>query len=98
MMTKEQYLLTKLAEECAEVVQMAIKCQHFGLDECQTEGSESNRQRLHQEISDLLSIVVMLNEQTNFGFVYTDQDIDEKIKKVEKYAQYSKLLRLVDWG
>ena len=54
-MNREQYLLGKLAEEGSEVAQMALKTQQFGLDEVYVD--ESNRQRLHGELNDLLTIV-----------------------------------------
>lgn len=40
-MNNTQYLLVKLAEECAEAAQMALKCSHFGLEE-QQDGSTYN--------------------------------------------------------
>ena len=86
-MNREQYLLGKLAEEGSEVAQMALKTQQFGLDEVYID--ESNRQRLHGELNDLLTIVYLLNEEFNFQFSLSNSYAETKIKKIDKYYQYS---------
>lgn len=92
-MNKEQYLLLKLAEECTEVAQMCSKVIQFGLDEVYIDST--NRQRLHNEINDLFTILGMLN---GIGFDYTlDQNYAiEKREKVLKYFNISKDLGAVD--
>jgi hypothetical protein len=45
-MTREQHLLTILAEECGEVVQRASKAIRFGLDESQPGQLDDNKKRL----------------------------------------------------
>lgn len=52
-MTDIEYALRKLAEEAAEVAQMAIKCLNFGLQEVQPGRDETNFSRLAEELSDL---------------------------------------------
>ncbi|WP_321929869.1 hypothetical protein [Burkholderia cenocepacia] len=47
MMTLTQYLLVKIAEEAAEVAQIALKTAHFGLNETQPGRDETNAQRLN---------------------------------------------------
>lgn len=95
MMSNMQYLLTKLAEEGNEVAQMALKNQHFGIDECQFEGGESNRQRLHGEINDLLGVIRLLNEEESFGFTPDEDAIVAKMEKIRHYRAYSVSLGLV---
>lgn len=89
-MNKEQFLLTKLAEECNEVAQMALKTQQFGMDEVYID--KSNKERLHDELTDLMAIIQMLNVEFNFNYYHNDSvqlKLEDKIKKVNKYLQYS---------
>jgi NTP pyrophosphatase (non-canonical NTP hydrolase) len=58
--TKNQFLLLKLAEECAEVAQRAIKQMQFGKDEKQVDQPKSNAERLNDEITDLKVISYLL--------------------------------------
>lgn len=100
MLTRYQYLLTKLAEEASEVAQIALKTQQFGANEVYPEQSLTNTQRIHSELIDLLAIVEMLNEEFNFGF---ETSLEEtwfnklaKKEKVNKYCQYSMNLGMVE--
>lgn len=95
MMSNLQYLLTKLAEEGTEVGQMALKNQHFGIDECQFSGGESNRERLYGEINDLLGVIRLLNEEEAFGFEPDEGAIIAKMNKIRHYRDYSVSLGLV---
>lgn len=52
----EDYMLTVLIEECAEVIQAASKCKRFGSDN-HFEGYGNNRERLSSEIGDLLGVI-----------------------------------------
>lgn len=98
MMTHIQYLLGKLAEEASEVTQIALKCQQFGLEEIQ-EGrppEESNAHRLHAELTDLDSIVDLIEEYTSRGFRTKQEAMRIKQEKVEKYLQKSQQLKQVE--
>jgi len=89
-MTNEQYLLTLLAEECAEVGQRATKAIRFGLEDPKgaQPGFSSNKERLIEEINDLLVVVEML-----FGENYVDKtQQNNKKEKIQKYTQLSKEL------
>lgn len=68
-MDYEQYLLGKLAEECAEVGQRALKAAQFGLDEVQPGQALDNAERLHAELDELQAIVELLN--VHHGLNYT---------------------------
>lgn len=96
MMKNWQYLLLKLSEECNEVGQMASKNMHFGTEEMQTGRDETNRERLHQEINDLLAIIELLNEEEGFDFVPDPDKIAFKKEKVKFYREYSRSLGLVE--
>jgi hypothetical protein len=61
-LTKAQYLLMKLAEECSEVAQRCSKQMQFGKDEAQSEVSATNAERLLLEMLDLIAIWKLLQE------------------------------------
>lgn len=63
-MTREEHLLTILAEECSEVAQRCSKALRFGLDEVQPGQTLNNCERINQELSDLMTVVHMLNLPT----------------------------------
>lgn len=88
-MNKEQLLLGLLAEECAEIAQRASKASRFGLDEVQKGQDKNNRERLHEELNDLMGVVAMLNEQYDFGYNVSLYAVLAKREKIEKYARYS---------
>lgn len=93
IMDREQYLLGKLAEEASEISQIALKTQQFGMDEVYEEAS--NKERCHEELNDLLSIVKMLNVECNFDYRQPNINLDvylKKVDKVNKYYNYSKEL------
>ncbi len=58
---REQFLLVKLAEECDEVSQRALKQAQYGAQEAQ-EGNPTNSERLRDEILDLVAIVSLLQQ------------------------------------
>jgi hypothetical protein len=89
-MTGVQYLLIKLAEEAAEVSQIALKAAQFGLDEVYQEGDgRNNAQRVHGELDDLLAVLQMLNEEHNFGYRPNLGARARKKQKVLKYKLYA---------
>ncbi len=88
-LNREQYLITKLAEEASEIAQIALKAQQFGMDEICPKLPESNKQRIHKELNDLLGVVEMLNTEYNFDYRPNDIEIAAKINKVNKYYGYS---------
>lgn len=100
MLTRYQYLLTKLAEEASEVAQIALKTQQFGGNEVYPEQSLTNTQRIHAELIDLLAIVGMLNKEFNFEFELDSEDnfqiMIAKQEKVDKYYQYSQDCGMVE--
>lgn len=88
-MDRLQLLLGKLAEEACEIGQIALKTQHFGMDEKCPGQPYTNAERCHQEINDLLAIIEMLNDEYSFKFNPSRLQILAKKKKVNKYAEYS---------
>jgi NTP pyrophosphatase (non-canonical NTP hydrolase) len=97
MMTYKQFLLGKIAEECNEVAQRALKAQQFGLDEVQQGQVFDNTERLREELIDLVIVVSMLEKATSDSLMApTPQEIDTKIKKVMKYLSLSQALGQVE--
>lgn len=80
-------LLTILAEESAEVVQAACKCQRFGLNG--VHGATSNLSRLEEEVGDFLAVVDILVER---GLVDPVRMGELKILKRSKLARWSAVL------
>lgn len=62
-MTRTDHLLTILIEEAAEVQQRATKMLRFGIDEIQPEQPLTNRERIVDELNDLLATVDMLQRE-----------------------------------
>lgn len=82
--TKEALLI--LQEECAEVVQATSKCFRFGLNGMYLQ--ESNRDRLEQEIGDVLAMIDIL---TNQGEISLERLLKAKQRKFKKLSQWSTL-------
>jgi hypothetical protein len=98
MMTLQQFYLTKIAEEAAEVAKIALKAQQFGLTEVQPGREESNAERMYAELNDLNAMVLELN-RVGFGQFYYQADhaaMSVKMQKCEKYLGYSRSLGLVE--
>ena len=95
-MNQLQHLLTKLAEEGAEVAQIALKTSQFGPLEVMPGQPLSNFERCHLELDDLWAMVEMLNEQYGFSYTPNRERIAAKKIKVRKYLGYSIHLGLVD--
>ena len=89
-MNKEQFLLLKLSEECAEVSQRALKQIQFGKTEVQVGQALTNGERLKDKIKDLMVIVTMLEERQFIPEVdrFSDAYIAKKLK-LQKYLDYS---------
>jgi len=92
MMTFEQYLLTILAEECAEVAQRASKAARFGLTEMQDGQEFSNWQRLCFELDDLLGTVRYIELHSHVTFQPSAKAMAKKRHRIDIYANYSREL------
>jgi len=95
-MNKQQFLLLKLAEECAEVAQRASKQIQFGKDERQKDHaphgaiaeSKSNSERLREELLDLLSIWTMLEDIREISKWTIEEAVEAHDKKKQKLQKY----------
>lgn len=95
MMNRFQFLLNKLAEECNEVGQIALKTAQFGADEVKPGQAYTNMERVHLELNDIKVIVEMLNQEFDFQYRADPVAVAAKINKVNKYWTYSKSLGMV---
>jgi NTP pyrophosphatase (non-canonical NTP hydrolase) len=96
MMTRSQFLLTKLAEECTEVAQRALKTQQFGFNEIQPGQSKNNAERLQDELIDLHVILGIMTGENIFQCDQTfESEIKKRTEKVNKYYKYSQQLGMV---
>lgn len=87
-MNYDKYLLIKLAEECNEIAQAAIKVALFGpksVDPREDTG-ETNSQKLGKELMDFSAVLNELNR--NGPFLDADYDEEYVLKKCEKLKQY----------
>lgn len=90
MLTWNQYLLGKLAEEAAEIAQIALKAQQFGLDDVWEKVAPLTvRDRLCGELDDLLAVAAMLNQDAGLQFVSDPARKMAKAAKVRRYAALS---------
>jgi hypothetical protein len=101
MMTLQQYYLVKLAEEAAEVAQIALKAAHFGLSEVQPGTILSNGERICAELNDTLAMVQRLGDVSEGAFFFDIGQpdhvaISKKLAKVQHFLEYSQSLGLVE--
>lgn len=72
-------ILTILAEECAEVIQMCSKIKRFGLD-------VQNKELLTKELADLQCMIDLVYEYKIIDNTRTVNLIDNKRKKLKLYS------------
>ena len=87
MLNEQQYLLTLIQEECAELSQRASKALRFGLYEVQEGQPLNNWERLKGEYTDLLSVISELDKSL---LDVDDNKIMNKIDKINKYMELSR--------
>lgn len=95
-MNQLQHYLTKLAEEGAEVAQIALKTQQFGPEEVMPGQPLNNFQRCHLELDDLQAMIEELNDKFGFGYQPNRSRIETKKAKVRKYLGLSIQLGMVN--
>lgn len=94
-MTKNEYLLQKLQEECAEVIKASAKYALFGAESKNPldPDSKTNRQQLADEIVDVMATVEMigaLDMLTALTPKECGQAIQDKQTKIEYYMEISR--------
>lgn len=82
----EEYYLYCLIDECSEVIQEAMKCLKFGADETYYKYSESNREKLEREITDLIGAIENLKDHKIIK-ASSQEDIDAKKEKIKRFLE-----------
>lgn len=93
-MTKQEWLLVCLMEECNEVSQRVSKALRFGMDEVQPNQDLNNAQRIAMELDDLMTVVDMLQCMSAIDLPNADNQAVKKVK-VKKYMDYARSLGIV---
>lgn len=88
-LTYNEYLLTCLAEEAAEVIQRVEKAKRFGMDEVQEGFTENNAERLAGEIEDFLGVLKMIEARQELVIDRSDERMERKQERVIKYSLVS---------
>jgi NTP pyrophosphatase (non-canonical NTP hydrolase) len=83
---KEALLITQ--EECAEVTQAISKVFRFGMDAQWPEGSPTNKEKLEEEVGDLLAMLDILIEQT-LSNSHVQQARASKRIKLKTWSSYN---------
>ena len=89
-MKQGEHLLIILAEECAEVAQRCSKALRFGLDDIQPGQEMTNRQRIQEELADIMGVCAMLD------LVIPRAAARAKKARVEKFFELSRRLGTLD--
>jgi hypothetical protein len=91
VVTREEHLLTIIAEECVEIAKCATKSLRFGLDSCGPGQIDTNARLMCMECADLQAVLEMLSE-SNCMFQLTGNSIDMKVAMASKKAKVEKML------
>ena len=91
MMNKQQYYLSKLAEEASELATIAIKCMQFGLEEVNPNTLEKNYEALQKEFTDVFACAALVADGSDgqFSIVPEQELIEAKWDRVEHYRKVS---------
>lgn len=83
------YDLSKLSEECGELVQISMKTMIFGIDSVNPDNGVSNRDALKKEIGDVLASIQILNE--SLGYEFNQEFIDDRKEVLANYYLMSQM-------
>ena len=84
---KEALLITQ--EECAEVTQAISKVFRFGMDAQWPEGSPTNKEKLEEEVGDLLAMIDILIEHGTLTNSHVQQAKASKRIKLKTWSSYN---------
>jgi hypothetical protein len=87
-----EHLLSCVGEEGSEIAQDVSKCLRFGLDDVNvlTPGGPTNRERLVNELNDLMGVCRLLVEKNIIPANWQNAEKQaEKRDKVKTFMQYS---------
>jgi hypothetical protein len=97
---KTDYLLDRLQEECAEIIQIVAKAKAFGMDDVWiNEGRNPEKldvkARLFMEVNDFYGVRDLL-QQHGIDLTPDPELIQAKIARVNKYMEYARSKGLVE--
>ena len=81
---KTQYLICKLQEEAAEVIQAVSKINRFGEQNRHPDRSTTNKQELVGELEDFLAILTVLEQLEYFDLTLSCSNIQLKAQALLK--------------
>lgn len=87
-MNRSEYLLTCLAEECAEVAQRVSKALRFGLNEIQAGQASNNAERVSDELADVLAMIEIAVREDIIPEPIAD--VSAKLAKIERFMAISR--------
>jgi NTP pyrophosphatase (non-canonical NTP hydrolase) len=79
-----QYLICKLQEEAAEVIQAVSKINRFGEQGRHPDRTTTNKQELVQELEDFLAILAVLEQTQWIDLTLSRENITNKAKALLK--------------
>ena len=93
-MNRQEYLLTCLAEECAEVQKLVSKSLRFGLQHKWADsGPGTNQRKICEEIGDICAIATMLEADgapVRLTYAELVKHLKKKTAKVERNMKFSR--------
>ena len=81
-MNKTQYLLDKLQEEAAELIQAVSKIRRFGPLSKHPDRTQTNHQELVGEVEDLRALVAALEATKYFDLTHSHPNIVKKLQQL----------------
>lgn len=88
-MNRTEHLLIILSEECNEVGHRVSKALRFGLDDVQKDQNFNNKQRLSDEVGDLIGVLEMLSSINALDKDRIEEAMEKKHERVERYLKLS---------
>lgn len=94
-MNYNEYLLTKLAEECSELAQIASKMNVFGVDSYDPKDEQkiTNEEHMNIEYNDIIAVMEMLKESMLLDVYRNEELISKKKSKMYNMWQISKKIK-----
>ena len=92
MNNAQEEILTKLFEECAEVIQVCAKAQMHGFSSMSPKNNPenfNNRDLLEQECGDVLAMILLNYCEGNIDITNIVRRAEEKIKKLGNFTYYT---------
>jgi NTP pyrophosphatase (non-canonical NTP hydrolase) len=90
MNSKQKEVLLIAQEECAEVIQAISKIFRFGFDSKWPIDGVNNRERLTEEVGDLLAMIKLLSDFDVIDLSNLEDLANKKLTKLKKWSNIFK--------